>query len=58
MGLGFVLAVLLPPIRDFFALNTFSGEMLLAWAAGSALGLGLMALALGLIGRGHERGAR
>jgi len=58
MGLGFVLAVLLPPIRDFFALNTFSGEMLLAWAAGSALGLGLMALTLGLIGRGHERGAR
>ena len=58
MALGFVLAILITPIRDFFALETFSTDMLLAWAAGSALGLVLMGVALKLIGRGHERGGR
>ncbi len=58
MAIGFVLAILIGPIQDFFALERFSGEMLLAWAAGSAIGLTLMAIALRLIGRGQERGAR
>ncbi len=58
MALGFVLSILIAPIREFFALETFSTDMLLAWAAGSALGLTLMAIALRFIGRGHQRGAR
>ena len=58
MAIGFVLAVLIPPIRDFFALQTFSGDMLLAWAAGSAIGLTLMAITLKIIGRDNPRGAR
>ncbi len=58
MAIGFILAVLIPPIRDFFALQTFNGDMLLAWAAGSAIGLTLMAITLKIIGRDNPRGAR
>ncbi len=58
MAIGFILAILIPPIRDFFALETFSTDMLLAWAAGSAVGIALMAIALRIIGRDKPRGAR
>ena len=58
MALGFVLSILIAPIREFFALETFNGEMLLAWAAGSTLGLILMAIALRFIGRDKPRGVR
>ena len=58
MAIGFILAILIPPIRDFFALETFTTDMLLAWAAGSAVGIALMAIALRIIGRDKPRGAR
>ncbi|MBN8866328.1 MAG: HAD-IC family P-type ATPase [Solirubrobacterales bacterium] len=58
MAAGFVLSILIPPIRDFFALERFTGKMLLAWAAGSVLGLALMAVALRFIGQGRPRGSR
>lgn len=58
MALGFVLAILISPIQEFFALEAFNGDMFLGWATGSALGLALMAVALKVIGRDRPRGAR
>ena len=58
MALGFVLSLLIAPVQDFFALEPLNGQMLLAWAAGSALGLSLMGIALKVIGRDKPRGAR
>ena len=55
MAIGFVLSLLVGPVQDFFALRPLTGEMLLAWAAGSALGLALMAVALKLIGGVESR---
>lgn len=58
MAIGFVLSLLIAPVQEFFALEPLNGEMLLAWAAGSALGLVLMGIALKIIGRDKPRGAR
>jgi magnesium-transporting ATPase (P-type) len=58
MAIGFVLAILIPPVQEFFALEDFNPDMLLAWAAGSVLGLALMGIALKFIGRDSPRGAR
>lgn len=58
MAIGFVLAIVIGPTREFFALERFNTDMLLAWAAGSALGLTLMAIALKIIGHDKPRGAR
>ena len=41
MGVLLVIALLIPFSRDFFALVEFSGQMLLALAAGSVVGIGL-----------------
>lgn len=46
MALGFVLSLYIPFVRDFFALAVPSGQMVGAWAIGSAIGLGLMWMVL------------
>lgn len=51
MALGFVLTLLVPFARDFFALSQPTLAMAGAWGLGSLLGLGLMAVALRLVRR-------
>ena len=46
MLLCFAGLLALPAARDFFALAVPTGEMWLAWAAGTGLGLALMAVGL------------
>jgi magnesium-transporting ATPase (P-type) len=48
MALIFALALFVPFLRDFYELSTLSGEILLAWAAGSALAVGGMLAAVRL----------
>ena len=38
----FVLALIIPFLRDFYELRSPNGEVLAAWALGSALGVGTM----------------
>jgi cation-transporting ATPase E len=42
MALLFVVALLVPILRNFYELTAPSGEVVVAWAAGAALGLGGM----------------
>jgi magnesium-transporting ATPase (P-type) len=42
MALLFVLALMIPVLRDFYELSTPTGESVVAWAAGAALGVGAM----------------
>jgi len=46
MALIFALALFVPFLRDFYELSSLSGEILLAWAAGSALAVGGMLAAV------------
>ncbi|MGD9734641.1 MAG: HAD-IC family P-type ATPase [Solirubrobacterales bacterium] len=48
MALIFALALFVPFLRDFYELSTLSGEILLAWAVGSALAVGGMLAAVRL----------
>ena len=48
MALLFALALAVPFARDFFELEAPTGEMLLAWAAGSAAGVAGMLVAVRL----------
>jgi cation-transporting ATPase E len=45
----FALALIVPFLRDFYELTTPTGEVLAAWALGSALGVGVMLAALRLL---------
>ena len=49
MALLFVLALVIPFLRDFYELSTPTGETVAAWAAGAALGVGGMLGALRLL---------
>jgi magnesium-transporting ATPase (P-type) len=49
MALLFLLALVIPPLRDFYELTTPTGEAAVAWAAGVALGVGGMLGALRLL---------
>jgi cation-transporting P-type ATPase E len=49
MALLFVLAFLVPFLRDFYELATPTGDAAVAWAIGSALGIGTMLGALRLL---------
>ena len=49
MALLFVLALVVPFLRDFYELSTPTGEAVAAWALGSALGVGGMLGALRLL---------
>lgn len=49
MGLLFLLALLVPFLRDFYELSTPTGEAVAAWAVGVALGVGGMLGALRLL---------
>jgi P-type E1-E2 ATPase len=49
MALLFVLALVVPLLRDFYELSTPTGEAVAAWALGTALGVGLMLGALRLL---------
>ena len=42
MALLFLLALLIPFLRDFYELSTPTRETVVAWAAGSALGVAAM----------------
>ena len=42
MALLFVLALVIPPLRNFYELTTPTGEAAVAWAVGVALGVGGM----------------
>jgi hypothetical protein len=42
MALLFVLAFIVPFLRDFYELSTPTGETVVAWAIGTSLGVGLM----------------
>jgi cation-transporting P-type ATPase E len=46
----FVLALIIPFLRDFYELRSPTGEVLAAWALGSALGVGAMLGVLRLLG--------
>jgi cation-transporting P-type ATPase E len=46
MALGFVLVCAIPAGREFFDLATPTGEIVAAWAIGTAIGLALLAVAL------------
>jgi cation-transporting ATPase E len=49
MAMLFALALVIPFLRDFYELSTPSAEMVAAWAAGAALGLGGMLGSLRLL---------
>jgi cation-transporting P-type ATPase E len=49
MALLFVLALLVPFLREFYELSTPTGEAVAAWALGVALGVGGMLAALGVL---------
>jgi len=49
MALLFVLALVIPFLRDFYELSTPTGESVAAWAVGAALGVGGMLGALRLL---------
>ena len=49
MALLFLLALVVPFLRDFFELETPTAEAVAAWAAGTALGVGGMLAALRLV---------
>lgn len=57
MALGYVLVSLIPFARDFFELQSFTGDMLLAWGAGAATALILLLAALRLVSHLEERQA-
>ena len=46
MALGFALVCAVPAGREFFDLATPTGEIVAAWAIGTAIGLALLAVAL------------
>lgn len=48
MALIFALALFVPFLRDFYELSSLSGDILLAWAVGSALAVGGMLAAVRL----------
>jgi hypothetical protein len=48
MALLFLVALVVPFLREFFQLETPTAEALVAWAAGTALGIGGMLAALRL----------
>ena len=48
MALIFALALFIPFLRDFYELSSLTGDILLAWAAGSALAVGGMLAAVRL----------
>ncbi|MFN8131973.1 MAG: HAD-IC family P-type ATPase [Solirubrobacteraceae bacterium] len=50
LALAYVLALLVPPVRDFFDLATVNARILLLSAGGAALGIGVAALGLRLSG--------
>jgi hypothetical protein len=50
MALLFGLALVVPFLRDFYELSTPTGEAIVAWAVGVALGVGGMLGALRLLG--------
>ena len=58
MALGFVLVCALPAGRRFFELATPTGQMVAAWAIGSALVLALLAVALRVVRALDRRAAR
>jgi hypothetical protein len=47
----FALALVVPFLRHFYELASPNGETIAAWAAGTAIGVGGMLLALRLAGR-------
>jgi hypothetical protein len=49
MALLFALALVVPPLRDFYELATPTAEAFVAWAAGAGLGIGGMLGALRLL---------
>ena len=49
MALLFVLALVMPSLRDFYELSTLTGEGVAAWAVGAAVGIGGMLGALRLL---------
>jgi hypothetical protein len=49
MALLFVLALVVPFLRQFYELSTPTGEAVAAWAVGAALGVGGMLAALRLV---------
>ena len=49
MALLFVLALVVPFLRDFYELSTLTGEAVVAWAVGAACGVGGMLGALRLV---------
>lgn len=58
MAAAFVLALFIPFVREFFALERPTGAMTLAWAAGAALGSALMFLALRVVAALERRAPR
>ena len=50
MALLFALALVVPFIRDFYELSSPSGEAVVAWAVGAAVGIGGMLVALRVVG--------
>ncbi len=42
MAVLFLLALVVPFLRDFYELSTPTGEVVVAWAAGAVLGIGGM----------------
>lgn len=55
MALGFILALFVPLVSDFFALTKPTGLMVAAWACGAAAGSVLMFFALRLVARMERR---
>ncbi|MCO5316741.1 MAG: HAD-IC family P-type ATPase [Solirubrobacterales bacterium] len=55
MATGFVLALYIPFVNDFFALSTPTAAMLAAWACGAAVGSILMFIALKIVARLEHR---
>jgi magnesium-transporting ATPase (P-type) len=49
MALAFLLALVIPFLRDFYELTTPTGQAVAAWAIGTGLGVGLMLAALRLL---------
>jgi hypothetical protein len=49
MALLFLLALAIPPLRDFYELSTPTNQAVAAWAVGVALGVGGMLGALRLV---------
>jgi cation-transporting ATPase E len=49
MALLFLLALLVPFLRDFYELSTLTGKAVLAWAVGTTIGIGGMLGALRLL---------